>query len=94
MCSASCRLWLTWPATSTQDHHHSPKVRLKGATHIEFDEHKAYTIAKQILRTAIDNYKYRGPTHIPQVKEDLIPGFSMNISTTCWAALTGLPSAR
>jgi len=54
----------------------SPKVRLKGATHIEFDEQKAYTIAKQILRTAIDNYKYRGPTHIPQVKEDLIPGFS------------------
>jgi carbon-monoxide dehydrogenase catalytic subunit len=54
----------------------SPKVRLKGATHIEFDEHKAYTIAKQILREAIDNYKYRGPTHIPQVKEDLIPGFS------------------
>jgi carbon-monoxide dehydrogenase catalytic subunit len=54
----------------------SPKVRLKGATHIEFDEHKAYTIAKQILREAIDNFKYRGPTHIPQVKEDLIPGFS------------------
>ena len=54
----------------------SPKVRLKGATHIEFDEHKAYTIAKQILREAIDNYKYRGPTHIPQIKEDLIPGFS------------------
>ena len=54
----------------------SPKVRLKGATHIEFDEHKAYTIAKQILRAAIDNYKHRGPTHIPQVKEDLIPGFS------------------
>jgi len=54
----------------------SPKVRIKGATHIEFDEHKALTIAKQILRTAIDNYKNRGVTHIPQVREDLIPGFS------------------
>ncbi len=54
----------------------SPKVRIKGATHIEFDEHKALTIAKQILRTAIDNYKNRGKTHIPQIKEDLIPGFS------------------
>ncbi|MEW5868237.1 MAG: anaerobic carbon-monoxide dehydrogenase catalytic subunit [Chloroflexota bacterium] len=54
----------------------SPKVQLKGATHIEFDEHKALTIAKQILRTAIDNYKERGKTHIPQVREDLIPGFS------------------
>jgi carbon-monoxide dehydrogenase catalytic subunit len=54
----------------------SPKVRIKGATHIEFDEHKALTIAKQILKTAIDNYKNRGATHIPQVKEDLVPGFS------------------
>jgi carbon-monoxide dehydrogenase catalytic subunit len=54
----------------------SPKVRIKGAVHIEFDEHKALTIAKSILKTAIDNYKNRGKTHIPQVREDLIPGFS------------------
>ncbi len=54
----------------------SPKVRIKGATHIEFDEHKALTIARQILRTAIDNYKNRGETQIPDVREDLIPGFS------------------
>ena len=54
----------------------SPKVRIKGATHIEFDEHKALTIAKQILKSAIDNYKNRGTTHIPQIKEDLVPGFS------------------
>ena len=54
----------------------SPKVKIKGAVHIEFDEHKALSIAKQILKTAIDNYKNRGNTHIPQVKEDLIPGFS------------------
>ena len=54
----------------------SPKVRITGATHIEFDEHKALTIAKKILREAIDNYKNRGKTHIPQIREDLIPGFS------------------
>lgn len=54
----------------------SPKVKLKGATHIEFDEHHALSIAKEILRTAIDNYKNRGATHIPQIKENLIPGFS------------------
>jgi len=54
----------------------SPKVKVKGATHIEFDEHKALTIAKQILKEAIDNYKNRGKTQIPQDKEDLIPGFS------------------
>jgi carbon-monoxide dehydrogenase catalytic subunit len=54
----------------------SPKVKIKGATHIEFDEHHALTIAKNILREAIDNYKNRGETKIPDVREDLIPGFS------------------
>ncbi len=54
----------------------SPKVKITGATHIEFDEHKAMSIAKQILRTAIDNYKNRGATHIPNIRTDLIPGFS------------------
>ncbi|MFH2102713.1 MAG: anaerobic carbon-monoxide dehydrogenase catalytic subunit [Chloroflexota bacterium] len=54
----------------------SPKVKITGATHIEFDEHKAMTIAKQILKEAIDNYKNRGKTQIPQIKEELIPGFS------------------
>ena len=45
----------------------SPKVKIKGATHIEFDEHKALTIAKEILKTAIDNYKNRGKTQIPRM---------------------------
>ncbi len=54
----------------------SPKVKITGATHIEFDEHHALTIAKNILKTAIDNYKNRGEVHIPNEKEDLIPGFS------------------
>jgi len=54
----------------------SPKVKIKGATHIEFHEEKALTIAKEIVRTAIDNYKNRGVTEIPTDKEKLIPGFS------------------
>jgi carbon-monoxide dehydrogenase catalytic subunit len=54
----------------------SPKVKITGATHIEFDEHKALTISKQILKTAIDNYENRGKTQIPQQVEELIPGFS------------------
>ncbi len=54
----------------------SPKVKIKGATHIEFDEHKALTIAKEILKEAIDNYKNRGETQIPDYRTDLIPGFS------------------
>jgi len=56
----------------------SPKVRITGATHIEFDEHKALTIAKNILKVSIDNFKNRenSKIRIPQIKEDLIPGFS------------------
>lgn len=54
----------------------SPKVKIQGATHIEFDEHHALTTAKQILKTAIDNYQNRGEVQIPDEKEDLIPGFS------------------
>jgi carbon-monoxide dehydrogenase catalytic subunit len=54
----------------------SPKVKLKGATHIEFDEHRALTIAKDILRHAIDNFQNRGKISIPDVREDLVPGFS------------------
>lgn len=54
----------------------SPKVKIKGARHIEFDEHRALTIAKEILRQAIDNFANRGQTQIPDVREGLIPGFS------------------
>jgi anaerobic carbon-monoxide dehydrogenase catalytic subunit len=54
----------------------SPKVKIKGATHIEFDEHKALTTAKQILKAAIDNFANRGETRIPNFRSDLIPGFS------------------
>ena len=54
----------------------SPKVKIKGALHIEFDDAHAMSIAKKILRSAIDNYKNRGTTHIPQIREELVPGFS------------------
>jgi carbon-monoxide dehydrogenase catalytic subunit len=54
----------------------SPKVKIKGATHIEFHETKALSTAKDILRVAIDNYKNRGETEIPSDREKLIPGFS------------------
>ncbi len=54
----------------------SPKVRISGATHIEFDEHHALDIAKQIIRTAIDNYPNRGETQIPSHWAECVPGFS------------------
>jgi carbon-monoxide dehydrogenase catalytic subunit len=54
----------------------SPKVKITGATHIEFDEHTAYDIAKIIVRRAIDNFPNRKETRIPDVSSDVVPGFS------------------
>jgi anaerobic carbon-monoxide dehydrogenase catalytic subunit len=54
----------------------SAKVKIQGATHVQFDEHHALDTAKQILRMAIDNYKNRGEVQIPNQREDLVPGFS------------------
>ena len=54
----------------------SPKVKITGATHIEFEETRAPDIAKQIVRAAIDNYPNRGEVHIPDVSCDVVPGFS------------------
>jgi carbon-monoxide dehydrogenase catalytic subunit len=54
----------------------SKKVKISGATHMEFDEHHAMDIAKQIVRRAIDNFPKRGQTHIPDVRSDLVAGFS------------------
>jgi carbon-monoxide dehydrogenase catalytic subunit len=54
----------------------SPKVKITNATHIEFDEHDAYPIAKEIVRKAIDNYPNRGEVNIPDVSSDVVPGFS------------------
>ena len=42
----------------------SPKVKIKGAKHIEFNERHAMTIAKNILKEAIDNYANRGEVNI------------------------------
>ncbi|NOZ26454.1 MAG: anaerobic carbon-monoxide dehydrogenase catalytic subunit [Chloroflexi bacterium] len=54
----------------------SPKVRITGATHIEFDERNALEIAKEIIRRAIDRFPERGETVIPDVRSSLVPGFS------------------
>ena len=54
----------------------SPKVKITGATHIEFDEHSALDIAKEIVRRSIDNFPNRGEMRIPDVTSDVIPGFS------------------
>ena len=53
------------------------RTKIRGATHMEFNEHTAIASGKEILRAAIDNYPNRGDNvRIPDVKSDLIAGFS------------------
>jgi len=54
-----------------------PRARIEDAIHIEFDERNAIEIAKNIVKTAIDNFPNRGKNvRIPKQKTDLIAGFS------------------
>lgn len=53
------------------------RMRITGATHMQFEEHNAEENARAIIKTAIDNYKNRkGEVHIPQYKNPLVAGFS------------------
>ena len=56
----------------------SPKAHITGAMRIEFDEHDALGIAKQIVKTAIDNFPNRKKekVHIPDYMDHLVAGFS------------------
>jgi carbon-monoxide dehydrogenase catalytic subunit len=55
----------------------SPKAKIPGALHIEFDEHDALKSARTIVKTAIENFPNRkGNIHIPDVITDQIAGFS------------------
>ncbi|MGQ9628423.1 MAG: anaerobic carbon-monoxide dehydrogenase catalytic subunit [Anaerolineae bacterium] len=54
----------------------SPKVKIEGAIHMEFEEHRALEIAKEIVLQAIDNFPNRGRVNIPRIIEGLVGGFS------------------
>jgi carbon-monoxide dehydrogenase catalytic subunit len=55
----------------------SPKAKITGATHMQFEEERAMEIAKEIVRTACDRFTTRtGEAHIPDMSAELIPGFS------------------
>ena len=57
----------------------SPKAKFPGATHIEFHEEHASEIAKEIVRTAVENYRFRRAdmVHIPDEKMECMVGFSV-----------------
>ena len=53
----------------------SPKAKIAGAMHIEFDEHNAMESARAIVKTAIENFPNRGKNvDIPDEQTDLIAG--------------------
>ncbi len=55
----------------------SPKAKIPGAVHIEFDEHDAMKSAQAIVKTAIENFPNRGSSvEIPEEQTDQIAGFS------------------
>jgi carbon-monoxide dehydrogenase catalytic subunit len=56
----------------------SPKAKMPGFEHIEFEEDRAVEIAKQIIATAIENYPNRTgkQTVIPDVTQGAIGGFT------------------
>ncbi len=55
----------------------SPKAKMPGFEHIEFEEHRAVEIAKDILEEAINNYPNRnGKATIPDVIQGAVAGFT------------------
>lgn len=56
----------------------SQKARIPGVEHVQFDEHRALDCARQILKSATDNYPNRDPSRvdIPAETMDLVAGFT------------------
>lgn len=55
----------------------SPKAKIPGATHIEFEEHHAYETARRLVTEAIDNFANRKKKpNIPDEWSGLVAGFS------------------
>ncbi len=57
----------------------SPKAKFPGATHVEFHEEHGLETAKEIVRTAVENYRFRKPgmVFIPDAKGQGLAGFSV-----------------
>ncbi|GAH37072.1 unnamed protein product, partial [marine sediment metagenome] len=55
----------------------SPKAKFPFAEHIEFEEARAMEIAKQIVRSAIENFPNRKTeAHVPEHSNPLVAGFT------------------
>jgi carbon-monoxide dehydrogenase catalytic subunit len=54
----------------------SPRAKMPGATHIEFDHHHALERARELTLRAIGRFKERKKVFIPDQKMDVVAGFS------------------
>lgn len=54
----------------------SDKAKIPGVQHVAMDAKTALNTAKELVKMAIDNYKNRGETYIPQHKQTAVSGFS------------------
>ncbi len=55
----------------------TPKAKIVGATHIQFDEHDAIHTAKNIVRAAVENFPNRkAEVLIPDESSEVVAGFS------------------
>ncbi len=56
----------------------SPKAKIEGALHMEFDDHNATKVAREMLLMAIANFKNRKPERvsIPDDKSNQVVGFT------------------
>jgi carbon-monoxide dehydrogenase catalytic subunit len=59
----------------------SPKARFPGVIHVEFEAKKAYEVAKEIIRFAIENFSNRNKekVNIPKHEMDLVAGFTKEV---------------
>jgi carbon-monoxide dehydrogenase catalytic subunit len=59
----------------------SPKAKFPGVTYIHFEETRAYAVAKEVVRKAVENYKNRdkGKVNIPRETMDLVAGFTSEV---------------
>ena len=69
----------------------SPKADFPGTVRIEFHEDRAYETAKEIVKTAVENFPNRNPARvsIPEEKQECMVGFS---AEAILSALGGSPA--
>ncbi|MEW6228907.1 MAG: anaerobic carbon-monoxide dehydrogenase catalytic subunit [Bacillota bacterium] len=66
-----------------------PFSKIPGAYHVDFREERAKESARRIVKLAIEAYRERDPAkvHIPQVKNEVVAGFSLEAMLDIFASL-------